>query len=607
MHGQVKVRRSPEQDASYREAQMEMKMRFSVLADEVFAKRHARDYDLGILEKLSELLEQCPDMFTLWNYRREILLASNSESVDNRAAMYDKELAMTARCLQKNPKSYATWHHRSWVMSNHPRPDWKGEISLCNKVLKVDGRNFHCWDYRRFVVKSARISNAEELDFTDLALEENFSNYSAWHYRSGLIGANDEVYTVATLISPPPSFEMDQKKVDPEFPLDEFDLVHNAVFTDPKDQGPWFYYWWLLGRGVKNCYLRELYLSRSLQRAVLVFTSPKLLSAISQLRVDIVVSDPDSNTGTSYTPNDLDGWKSSLDDNVSAVWWFELPKSLIEGCAVSVTVHSDDRDNHSFTTESSKTWLFCQMEADQKESLTRVALDPRRMLNFMISPSHEPSSLVPELETVRELISLEPNNKWALLTLVSLLRYIRPPNCNEEIESAVKALKNVDCHRKRYYADMSSAHVTEDALVASYAVNSRAINLSGVGLTRVCCLDWCTLMTELNFSKNNLDMLPGTCAYLVCLKELNLDDNRIFTLKPIAGLPQLKRLSVCRNRITHFEGLEPILSCPSLRDLDITGNKVTELPNFTILLAEHPLSKGSHNSLNVVYNKLVGP
>ncbi|KAM7539869.1 hypothetical protein Aperf_G00000033535 [Anoplocephala perfoliata] len=603
MHGQVKVRRSTEQDASFREGQNEMKMRVSVLTDEVFSRRRAKVYDLAILEKLSELLEQCPDMFTLWNYRREILLSANTDSSLENSTLYDKELALTARCLLKNPKSYATWHHRSWVMSHHPHPDWRGEINLCNKALKADDRNFHCWDYRRFVVKKAQVSKTDELNFTNLALEENFSNYSAWHYRSGLVGANDEICTVATPVSPPPYFETNEKNGAAEIPWDEFDLVHNAVFTDPKDQGPWFYYWWLLGRGVKKCYLRELYLSRSLQRAVLIFTSPKLQSAISQLHVDVVVTDPESGSCNTYGPNDLDGWKSALHDNVSAVWWFDLPKSLIEDCAVSVTVHSDDFSTNEFN--SSKELLFCHMEAGQKESLTRVALDPRRLLNFMISPSHEPSSLVGELDTVRELISLEPNNKWALLTLVSLLRYIRPPNCAREIESVIKALKNVDSHRRRYYADMSSAHVTEDALVASYAVNSRAINLSGVGLTRVCCLDWCALMTELNFSKNSLDMLPETCAYLVCLKELNLDDNHISTLKPIAGLPLLKRLSVCRNLITHFEGLEPVLSCPILRDLDITGNKVTELPNFTILLAEHPLSKGSLNSLNVVYNKPV--
>uniref|UniRef100_A0A0R3X965 Geranylgeranyl transferase type-2 subunit alpha n=1 Tax=Hydatigena taeniaeformis TaxID=6205 RepID=A0A0R3X965_HYDTA len=626
MHGQVKVRRSPEQDAQHREIESEAKRRFSLLVEEVLAKRRSGIFDLELLEKLAELLEQSPEMFTMWNYqlleqspemftmwnyRREILLNTVNFDLptDARSRIFDDELTLTSRCFLKNSKSYATWHHRRWIMLHHPRPDWKNELDLCNKALRLDGRNFHCWDYRRFVVESSRTPNTTELYFTYMTLEENFSNYSAWHYRSGLIGADDEVCTVATPVSPPPTFEVDRKNEISDFPWDEFDLVHNAVFTDPKDQGPWFYYSWLLGRGVKNCYLRELYLSRSLQRAVLVFTSPKLKSAISHLHVDISVRNPSTNTLNSYTPSNLDGWKSALNDNISAVWWFELPKTIIDGCTVSVTVHSEERGDKtavcSSTVEDSKTWLFCKMEADQKESLTRVALDPRRLLNFMVSPVHEPSSLMGELDTVRELVALEPNNKWALFTLVNLLRYIRPPNCANEIEAAVETLKTVDGHRKRYYADMASAHATEDALVASFAVNSRVLNLSGVGLTRVCCLDWCSLMTDLNFSNNNLDMLPGTCAYLVCLKELNLDDNRISSLGPIAGLPQLKHVSVCRNLIIHFEGLEPILSCPNLRDLDITGNRVAELSNFTVLLAEHPYSKGSHNSLSVVYNKPV--
>ena len=44
-------------------------------------------------------------------------------------------------CLKVNPKAYAIWFHREWVMSHSPSPDWGKECTLCNLFLKYDERN----------------------------------------------------------------------------------------------------------------------------------------------------------------------------------------------------------------------------------------------------------------------------------------------------------------------------------------------------------------------------------------------------------------------------------------------------------------------------------
>jgi geranylgeranyl transferase type-2 subunit alpha len=76
-------------------------------------------------------------------------------------------------------------------------------------------------------------SLSSELNYTTKKIESNFSNFSAWHQRS-------KVY-----VSLWSNGGMDEKKSKEE----EFELVRNALYTDPSDSSAWVYHRWLIGSG----------------------------------------------------------------------------------------------------------------------------------------------------------------------------------------------------------------------------------------------------------------------------------------------------------------------------------------------------------------------
>ena len=68
-------------------------------------------------------------------------------------------------------------------------------------------------------------------------INKNFSNFSAWHYRSKLM----------------PKFYNDNETIWNQgycIPIEtikeDLSTLKNAFFTDPKDQSPWNYHEWLL-------------------------------------------------------------------------------------------------------------------------------------------------------------------------------------------------------------------------------------------------------------------------------------------------------------------------------------------------------------------------
>jgi len=61
------------------------------------------------------------------------------------------------------------------------------ELNLCEALLKLDQRNFHCWNHWMLVCKKMNMSLETQLAFTWSRINENASNYSAWHFRGELL------------------------------------------------------------------------------------------------------------------------------------------------------------------------------------------------------------------------------------------------------------------------------------------------------------------------------------------------------------------------------------------------------------------------------------
>lgn len=144
--------------------------KITVINQTLLKKRANKEYDRASLEQTEKFSVLSPDFSTLWNYRREILshLIANEEPLkDSPKDKYElvmKELEFLVKSIMKSPKSYTLWFHRQWVidiglgverelMTAQEKKDWHSriletELKLCDKMLMMDERNFHCWNYR---------------------------------------------------------------------------------------------------------------------------------------------------------------------------------------------------------------------------------------------------------------------------------------------------------------------------------------------------------------------------------------------------------------------------------------------------------------------------
>lgn len=204
--------------------------KYNKLSSILLQRKKNKKFDRQSLKLCEKILSINPEYNTIWNFRRQCILAIE-ECVEVASL---KELEVTESALRKNPKSYVAWHHRRWALEKSPSTDWNKELELCTKFLSMDARNFHCWDHRRFVVPFSDATTRQEFTYTTSLINDNFSNYSAWHYRSILL-------------------KQIKKENEMEFRdllKEEYQLVKSAFYTEPDDQSAWLYHRWLLSNEI---------------------------------------------------------------------------------------------------------------------------------------------------------------------------------------------------------------------------------------------------------------------------------------------------------------------------------------------------------------------
>lgn len=134
-----------------------------------------------------------------------------------------------------------------------------------------------------------------EIEFTLTKIQQNFSNFSSWYYRSSLFTeANNSAKT---------KFEDQWEK--------EYSLVENAIFTDPSDQSAWFYHRWLaninFGKNLvqsssaKNS--RQILVNKIIIDRINSLVYVTLNKALSKLPCDLVAFEP-SNIDTFFPVGD---------------------------------------------------------------------------------------------------------------------------------------------------------------------------------------------------------------------------------------------------------------------------------------------------------------
>lgn len=233
------------------------------LKSEVFKVRDEQKYSIDMLNKVTDLIVLNPEFYTVWNIRRETLMHLFQHGHLDKTQTLQEDLKLVMMLFRRFPKCYWIFNHRLWCLKQlGDKANWEFELGIVSKLLSADQRNFHGWQLRRVVTENLenRVSsenesvnllliNLNEYEFTTSKINNNISNFSAWHNRSQLI---PKIYKMYQEI---PN-EIDNKEIiskyrdifsDPfNILMHEMKLINTGMYVDVDDTSIWLYLYWLI-------------------------------------------------------------------------------------------------------------------------------------------------------------------------------------------------------------------------------------------------------------------------------------------------------------------------------------------------------------------------
>lgn len=536
MHGRLKVKSSEEQLKEKAIEKAKKLRKFQLVCADILQSRNNEKNPL--LMKTAEVLIANPDIYTFWNIRKEVLLDIKINNSDKAEELLKKELNFLNECLKSNPKSYGSWQHRCFVMNTMNLPDWKAELDLCSKFLEIDDRNFHCWDYRRYIVKKSGEPLESELDFTTCKIAVDFSNFSSWHYRSKILS---ELHSIS------------EDHIGESVLSYELSLVENAMFTDPNDQSGWFYHRWLLNEKRKFVSIKGVYINHK-DVMMLILSSSLQVSDIS-------------------TEIAIDGMKMKVE------WETANGKKCCRLMIAALNAEGTDLRTNNMIELNIEALGHVGCRPVFLNKLEGGFYSSVAGMNECVHPLTQ-TILKKQYDSLKELHILEPDNKWTLHALMSLMKLLDITDYYKEALNYLNKLMALDPFRINYYRDLVSK-LELDKKLRELDGSTTCINLSGMSLLSVPCLDKLCLMKFMNLSDNNLTSL-NDAYFLQCIEVLVLHHNNISDCTGIAYLKELVIIDLSYNDIRNVEDLLPLGKCPKLETILIEGNPIKCIPNYEV-------------------------